>query len=85
MGSRGKIRCCEGCTERQVGCHGNCEKYIAEKAAHDTERDTVRKRKNEYYDVEHAMRDCAKKRATSSASNSVFKARRATGKEKNQE
>lgn len=26
---------CYGCTERTPGCHGKCEKYQQEKAAHD--------------------------------------------------
>ena len=31
------IRCCMGCVppERHPGCHGTCEKYLAEKASHD--------------------------------------------------
>lgn len=26
---------CKGCTERHVGCHSTCQKYIAEKAEND--------------------------------------------------
>ena len=25
------INCCKDCTERYLGCHSNCEKYIAKK------------------------------------------------------
>ena len=36
---RYRIRCCAGCEDRHVGCHSDCEKYLAEKAeiqkAHD--------------------------------------------------
>lgn len=28
-----KVSPCMGCTDRAVGCHGKCEKYIAYKAA----------------------------------------------------
>ena len=27
----GKINCCYNCSDRNVGCHGRCEKYIAER------------------------------------------------------
>lgn len=30
---------CKGCTERHVGCHSTCEKYIAEKAENDRLRE----------------------------------------------
>lgn len=40
------IKCCKDCTERELGCHGWCEKYIAAKnklaemrAAKEKERD----------------------------------------------
>lgn len=39
-----KIRCCYGCEERQVGCHGTCERYIAEKASLDKEREDKHKK-----------------------------------------
>jgi len=29
-----KIKSCIDCTERYLGCHDHCEKYQAEKAAH---------------------------------------------------
>lgn len=32
------IRSCKDCTERTIGCHANCEKYLAEKAAAEEER-----------------------------------------------
>lgn len=32
-----KIKCCRNCTERHVGCHGECEKYIAERKKADEE------------------------------------------------
>lgn len=30
---------CKGCTERHVGCHSTCEKYITEKAENDRLRE----------------------------------------------
>lgn len=34
---------CKGCTERYVGCHSSCEKYIAEKAENDRIKDLSQK------------------------------------------
>ena len=34
---------CKGCTERHVGCHATCEKYIAEKAENDRIREEAQK------------------------------------------
>lgn len=31
------ITCCLNCAERHAGCHGHCERYRAEKAAHEAE------------------------------------------------
>lgn len=42
-----KIRCCYGCEERQIGCHGTCEKYLAEKASLDKEREDKHKKQDE--------------------------------------
>lgn len=28
------IHCCNGCADRAMGCHGGCERYASEKAAH---------------------------------------------------
>jgi len=36
-GDAGKIRCCYQCGERRVGCHGTCERYLAERKAADDE------------------------------------------------
>lgn len=37
---------CKGCGSRHSGCHAKCEKYIAEKAAHEEKRAAERKAKN---------------------------------------
>lgn len=35
---RKDITCCYNCTDRQVGCHGTCERYKAERAEMDEYR-----------------------------------------------
>ncbi len=39
------IKCCKDCTEREVGCHGWCEKYIQQKASHDKRMSDIRTQK----------------------------------------
>ena len=39
-----KIKCCYECTERALGCHATCEKYIAERKALDEEKQEKRNR-----------------------------------------
>lgn len=36
---------CKGCTERHLGCHATCEKYLKEKAQNDKEREQERLRR----------------------------------------
>lgn len=33
-GGKGVIKCCFGCQDRAMGCHGTCGRYAAEKAQH---------------------------------------------------
>lgn len=35
---RFRITCCKDCPDRYPGCHGKCEKYIAERAAYDAQK-----------------------------------------------
>ena len=49
------ISCCKDCKERQVGCHGTCEKYIAEKEAVSNEKRIQNKNRNEYYAVSSTL------------------------------
>ena len=37
---------CKGCPDRHPGCHGKCEKYIAEKKAWDDRQAEIRKKKS---------------------------------------
>ena len=34
-----KIKCCYECTERHIGCHATCERYVAERKATDYVKD----------------------------------------------
>ena len=43
MAERILIKCCYKCTDRVVGCHSTCEKYISEKAEHDKMKAEQRK------------------------------------------
>lgn len=52
------ITVCRGCTDRKVGCHGTCSKYLAEKDACDKERTAKKKDFKLNYD----MIDMKKKR-----------------------
>lgn len=36
-----RISCCYNCSDRVVGCHGKCEKYIAERKKLDEYNDKV--------------------------------------------
>lgn len=42
---------CYGCEDRQVGCHGKCERYSAWNAAHTAEREEIQKKKD--FDSRH--------------------------------
>ena len=33
-GGKGVIKCCFGCQDRAMGCHGTCGRYAAEKTKH---------------------------------------------------
>lgn len=39
------IYSCKGCTEREIGCHQTCKKYIEEKAEHDRQMKEYNKSK----------------------------------------
>lgn len=45
------IYACKGCTDRQVGCHITCEKYIEQKALHEQEKAERDKQKAERGDI----------------------------------
>ena len=37
-----RISVCKDCTDRKVGCHSTCERYIQDKARHDQLRKEIR-------------------------------------------
>lgn len=41
-----KIKCCLGCKERKLFCHGKCEKYINDKALNDATRTLISEKRN---------------------------------------
>ena len=45
--------CCKGCTERHVGCHSTCEKYITEKAENERLREKEHELKKQYQADSH--------------------------------
>lgn len=42
---------CLGCTNRRVGCHGSCEKYLSAKAELEAAKEVVRTCKSHENDV----------------------------------
>ena len=40
---------CKGCTDRKVGCHSTCEKYLAESAENAKNMEQIRKVKDGEY------------------------------------
>lgn len=34
-----KITCCKDCTDRQIGCHATCERYLEQKKRNEEEVD----------------------------------------------
>ena len=41
QGFRAKIGVCKDCADREIGCHGTCEKYITAKKGWDEERSKI--------------------------------------------
>lgn len=49
----GAIKCCMYCTtDRHIGCHSTCKRYIDEKAEYDKKQAEIRKRKQLKRDVD---------------------------------
>lgn len=40
------IKCCKDCTDRTVGCHSVCPKYLEEKRIHEEQLEEKRQRMN---------------------------------------
>lgn len=55
------IKCCLGCPERAVGCHGKCDRYKAERAEEDAKNLAKRKYLNAGAEgARYAMQEKAK-------------------------
>ena len=44
-----RCECCFNCEKRQIGCHGNCEKYIEYQKDNEIERKETHKDNEERY------------------------------------
>lgn len=53
----GKHTVCRDCTDRVVGCHGSCEKYISEKAEAKEKSDSIKKEKQLYLNTRRRIRE----------------------------
>lgn len=62
---------CKGCTERVVGCHEKCEKYIAYKKKHDEEKEAKTK-----YDLDKDTRGVRVNRVNVKPNVALFKSRK---------
>ena len=45
------ITCCKGCSDRHIGCHADCEKYIREKEESEAFKAAIRKAKGKDQEV----------------------------------
>lgn len=54
----GAIKCCMHCTtDRHIGCHSTCKRYINEKAEYDKKQARIRKEKELRWDVDCYVMD----------------------------
>ena len=47
----GRFLCCKGCQDRTVGCHGKCQKYLADRAENEKRLETIFKARSEELDI----------------------------------
>lgn len=59
---------CKGCQSRQPGCHDKCEKYQAEKKAHE-EREAIKRKQHDLQAALYQQRDRGVQRALRKAKN----------------
>lgn len=55
------ITCCKDCTERHIGCHGSCQRYLDEAKAANAERERLRKEKKSQNEADAVLRIAARK------------------------
>lgn len=74
-----KIKCCADCQDRHVGCHGDCEKYKAEREAFDAEKDAIQKKRNEISKANSIDLAGRRRRATTEGKAAALKSKNARG------
>lgn len=52
------MKCCKDCTERYVGCHASCQKYVVAKVIHTYKRDKLNKQKELDFNDNYYNRLC---------------------------
>lgn len=55
------IKCCKDCTERHIGCHGSCQRYLDEVEATNAERERLRKQKKGENEADAVLHIAARK------------------------
>lgn len=55
------IKCCKNCTERHIGCHGSCQRYLEEAKAASEERERLRKEKKGQNEADAVLHLSARK------------------------
>lgn len=55
------ITCCKDCTERHIGCHGSCQRYLDEVEAANAERERLRKQKKGENEADAVLHIAARK------------------------
>lgn len=48
---------CKDCSDRQIGCHSECEKYISWRAEHEKVSETIRADKMRVHDADAFLTD----------------------------
>ena len=55
------IKCCKDCTERHIGCHGSCQRYLDEVEVANAERERLRKEKKGQNEADAVLHLSARK------------------------
>lgn len=63
------IHCCKDCTDRKVGCHTTCERYIKEREEAFIRKGEVYKARCQNMNIQKATMDRIKRMKTRKASN----------------
>lgn len=55
------IKCCKDCTERQIGCHGSCKRYLDEVKAENEKKERLWKEKKGQNEADAVLHLSARK------------------------